>query len=177
MRGATWNSRRAVPSGDSSPRGFALSTFALRVAQAYDEEEFARQLAEERWAKGGSSQMEWPTSKRSSGRRSGRRDSTAAPTGIAISHQRPCPLHHTAQIEVRNVAPIRQHRRPREKGSCARTVGQRPIWIAHISNGLIDDACSEESVGGMRLHGTPPSRDDREGQFETAILSIGVPGS
>ena len=120
--------------------------------------------------------MEWPTS-RSSGRRSGRRDSTAAPTGIAISDQRPCALHHPAQIEIRNVAPIRQHRRPREKGSCARTVGQRPIWIAHVSNGLIDDACSEEPVGGTRLHGTPPSHGDREVQFETAMLSIGVPGS
>ena len=56
-------------------------------------------------------------------------------------------------------------------------VAATTVRIAHISNGLLDDACSEELVGGTRLHGTPPSHGDREVQFETAMLSIGVPGS
>jgi hypothetical protein len=37
----------------------------------------------------------------------------AAPTSVAASHQSPCPIHHAAQIEFRNLAPVGQHRRPR----------------------------------------------------------------
>jgi hypothetical protein len=73
---------------------------------------------------------------------------TAAPASLAASHQSPCPVNHAVQIELRNLAPIGQHRRSRWKRSCAGTVGRRPVRIAHISNGLIDDARSEGAVGG-----------------------------
>jgi len=77
----------------------------------------------------------------------------AAPAGVAASHQRPCPDNHAVRIELRNLAPVGQHRRSREKRSCAGTVGRRPVRIARISKGLIDDARSEVSVGGRSLHG------------------------
>ena len=64
----------------------------------------------------------------------------AATTCVAISHQRSCPVDHVLQIELGNLAPIGQHRRSRQKRSCARSVVRRPVRIAHISNGLTNDA-------------------------------------
>ena len=73
---------------------------------------------------------------------------TAATVRVAASQQSPCPVNHAARIELRNLAPVGQHRRSRQKRSCAGTVGRRPVRIAHISNGLIDNVGSEGSVGG-----------------------------
>ena len=37
----------------------------------------------------------------------------SATASVAASHQRPCPVNHAGQIELRNLAPVGQHRRPR----------------------------------------------------------------
>jgi hypothetical protein len=58
------------------------------------------------------------------------------------------PGQSRARIELRNLAPVGQHRLSRQKRSCAGTVCGRPVRIAHISNGLIDDVRGEGSVGG-----------------------------
>ena len=86
---------------------------------------------------------------------------TAAPISVPAGHQNSCPADHAAQIEFRDLTPVGQHRGTRQKHSCASSVGWRPGRIAHVPNGLIDDASSEGAVGGRSLHGAPPSRWER----------------